>query len=133
MGLCECARLVVASSKAARACSRVDFLPGWVMCFVVDVVHDDVVGASDPPQLVCVESTDGLQVAGPHVDEQEPAFEGSSVQYRRCCMGGSFDHLHAGHKLLLTAAALYASESVHIGITGLLTCLIECGSTRVCV
>lgn len=31
-------------------------------------------------------------------------------------VGGTFDHLHHGHKLLLTYAALYSSERLHVGI-----------------
>ncbi|EGD74542.1 hypothetical protein PTSG_05906 [Salpingoeca rosetta] len=37
--------------------------------------------------------------------------------FDHCCMGGSFDHLHSGHKLLLTAAALHTRTCIHIGIT----------------
>ncbi|KAH7908881.1 hypothetical protein BJ138DRAFT_1156633 [Hygrophoropsis aurantiaca] len=33
-------------------------------------------------------------------------------------LGGTFDHLHAGHKILLSMAAWIASEKVIIGITG---------------
>ena len=33
------------------------------------------------------------------------------------CVGGTFDHLHSGHKLLLTATALVAREKVIIGIS----------------
>ena len=32
-------------------------------------------------------------------------------------MGGTFDHLHLGHKLLLTGACFYTSETIIIGIT----------------
>ena len=33
-------------------------------------------------------------------------------------LGGTFDHLHAGHKILLTMAALVARSRLIIGITG---------------
>ena len=33
------------------------------------------------------------------------------------CVGGTFDHLHAGHKLLLTATALVARKTVIIGVS----------------
>ena len=35
------------------------------------------------------------------------------------CLGGTFDHLHAGHRLLLTMAALVASRRVVCGVTGM--------------
>lgn len=33
-------------------------------------------------------------------------------------MGGTFDHMHLGHKLLLTQACLVTKGCLHIGITG---------------
>lgn len=33
-------------------------------------------------------------------------------------VGGTFDHLHVGHQVLLLCTALSASRLVHIGITG---------------
>ena len=38
-------------------------------------------------------------------------------QGNNVCVGGTFDHLHVGHKLLLTATALIAKEKVIIGIS----------------
>jgi phosphopantetheine adenylyltransferase len=34
-----------------------------------------------------------------------------------CCVGGTFDHLHNGHKILLTVSALLASSSLVVGMT----------------
>lgn len=39
-------------------------------------------------------------------------------KYKQTCMGGTFDHMHLGHKLLLTQACLITSEILHIGVTG---------------
>lgn len=33
-------------------------------------------------------------------------------------LGGTFDHLHAGHKILLSMGAWIASEKLIVGVTG---------------
>lgn len=33
-------------------------------------------------------------------------------------LGGTFDHIHSGHKLLLSMAAWIADEKVVVGVTG---------------
>lgn len=38
--------------------------------------------------------------------------------FKRVAVGGTFDHIHAGHKILLTMTALLATESVVVGVTG---------------
>ena len=67
----------------------------------------------------------------------EPDFSGSSVlnridgkgggagpdnklppTYPVVAMGGTFDHLHSGHKILLSMAAWIAHEKVIVGMTG---------------
>ena len=40
-----------------------------------------------------------------------------STQYNISCVGGTFDHMHAGHKLLLTTTALVTKKKVMIGVT----------------
>ena len=39
-------------------------------------------------------------------------------QYDHVALGGTFDHLHAGHRILLTAPTLIASHRIFNGITG---------------
>ena len=41
----------------------------------------------------------------------------SLFKYKEACLGGTFDHLHLGHKLLLTQAMLSVSERMLIGVT----------------
>lgn len=41
-----------------------------------------------------------------------------SNHYPTVALGGTFDHLHAGHKILLTMAAWLSTKRVIVGITG---------------
>lgn len=38
-------------------------------------------------------------------------------RYRNVALGGTFDHLHAGHKILLSMACLTATERIIVGVT----------------
>ena len=37
--------------------------------------------------------------------------------YPAVCLGGTFDHMHAGHRILLSEACLLATQSVTVGVT----------------
>ncbi|KAL0081529.1 hypothetical protein J3Q64DRAFT_1731636 [Phycomyces blakesleeanus] len=37
--------------------------------------------------------------------------------FSRVALGGTFDHIHAGHKILLTMAALLTNKSIVVGVT----------------
>lgn len=41
--------------------------------------------------------------------------------FQRVAVGGTFDHIHAGHKILLTMTALLAEDSMVVGVTGNIT------------
>ena len=38
--------------------------------------------------------------------------------FDKTIVGGTFDHIHAGHKILLTMTALLASKTIYVGVTG---------------
>ena len=40
------------------------------------------------------------------------------LAFSRVAVGGTFDRLHAGHRMLLAATALVSTHSIYIGITG---------------
>lgn len=53
---------------------------------------------------------------------EQPALEGNTgpiepLVFQRVAVGGTFDHLHAGHKILLTMTALLAKQSMVVGVT----------------
>lgn len=69
----------------------------------------------------------GLAVNVPAAEDQQPPPSAGTMPYKTVCLGGTFDHLHPGHKLLLTAGAYLldipeggASDTCTyiIGITG---------------
>ena len=43
---------------------------------------------------------------------------GPALQFERVAVGGTFDRLHAGHRLLLAATALVSRRDIFVGITG---------------
>ncbi|KDN60400.1 putative cytidylyltransferase [Colletotrichum sublineola] len=72
-------------------------------------------------QLVVVEAGLSLNLDGPGAEWAE-----DTPGYSIVCLGGTFDHLHPGHKLLLTAAALLLRVPVKDSTT---TCRLIVGIT----
>nr|AGU68185.1 pantetheine-phosphate adenylyltransferase [Herpetomonas muscarum] len=87
-------------------------------------------GEADDPELLkalYVAATEGFSAArqGAPIEcytadamRAAAAAGGFNPVYKYVAVGGTFDHLHAGHKLLLTTAALHATEKLRCGITG---------------
>jgi hypothetical protein len=40
------------------------------------------------------------------------------VRFDNVVLGGTFDHIHSGHKILLTMSALLASKRLFCGVSG---------------
>ncbi|KAG0257976.1 hypothetical protein DFQ27_004871 [Actinomortierella ambigua] len=51
------------------------------------------------------------------IDSAVAHYSVTEGQYRNVALGGTFDHLHAGHKILLSMTAWIASERVVCGVT----------------
>jgi len=63
-------------------------------------------------------SKPGDHVMDNEVDPDSPILPGSDPStYPVVILGGTFDHLHAGHKILLSMAAWIADEKVIVGVT----------------
>ncbi|KAK9363834.1 hypothetical protein V1504DRAFT_444726 [Lipomyces starkeyi] len=60
----------------------------------------------------------GLVVDSTDEEDGDVEDEGEEGQYPVVALGGTFDHLHDGHKILLTMAGFLARESLIIGVTG---------------
>lgn len=68
-----------------------------------------------PSQQPAQQPSQQQQEEGQGADRQQQQLLHSNV-----AVGGTFDRLHAGHRLLLAATALVATHNVYVGITGAL-------------
>lgn len=76
-----------------------NLIPAWIRAYAKRRVPDHLV---DPAHVVLM-NTDAT---------------GRSKRYNVAAIGGTFDHLHAGHKVLLSMAAWIAEEKLIVGVTG---------------
>lgn len=44
--------------------------------------------------------------------------DAKALAFPHVALGGTFDRLHAGHRLLLAVAAAVATEGIYVGVTG---------------
>jgi hypothetical protein len=50
--------------------------------------------------------------------DSNPPYRKDINGYSSTAVGGTFDYLHAGHKMLLSMAALLSNSHVTVGVTG---------------
>lgn len=50
-------------------------------------------------------------------EEVQEQGDGSLFKYGTTVVAGTFDHLHSGHRLLLTQTALLTRNEIRIGVT----------------
>lgn len=53
-----------------------------------------------------------------HASAQVEADPSKGLAFEHVAVGGTFDRLHVGHRILLAAAALICTRRVYVGITG---------------
>jgi len=63
---------------------------------------------------------DPVQSVDPKPDPPTPPVNKEPSTYPVVALGGTFDHLHAGHKILLSMAAWIADTKIIVGVTGAL-------------
>lgn len=74
--------------------------------------HRDTYPSHQAPEVLTVDAITLVPAQSDHLPQQAQGRE-----YQVVALGGTFDHLHAGHKILLTMAAWLAQERVLVGIT----------------
>ncbi|XP_003744287.1 bifunctional coenzyme A synthase [Galendromus occidentalis] len=50
-------------------------------------------------------------------DDDQPETSSNSASFKSVCLGGTFDRLHLGHKVLLSSAVARATEKLVVGVT----------------
>ena len=65
--------------------------------------------------MLCAELQEGTQSPEMQVHEDD---SGESLSFESVAVGGTFDRLHVGHRLLLAATALVSTKNVYVGVTG---------------
>lgn len=51
-------------------------------------------------------------------EQEQTAADDRPLSFSHVAVGGTFDRLHVGHRLLLAASALICTENIYIGVTG---------------
>mmetsp|Transcript_3778 Transcript_3778/g.3675 ORF Transcript_3778/g.3675 Transcript_3778/m.3675 type:complete len:301 (-) Transcript_3778:2086-2988(-) len=122
-------------SKVYNKLRRKAFDLGWNYTFEIDVLFNQesysalseslnkIIHVSDeesviPEELIAIESQ-GIKIKLDKIAELNGESKFKKYQeYDVTAVGGTFDHLHDGHKILLSLAVFLACKTVIIGITG---------------
>lgn len=71
-----------------------------------------------PPSIL---SLTRISIDPSPIDDSHPVLTQNDYRQREypvVALGGTFDHLHAGHKILLSMGAWIAKEKLIVGVTG---------------
>lgn len=80
---------------------------------------DETVSARASPTLSVLEEEERQeQEEVSHMKDGKRLLESHGYEHSTVAVGGTFDHLHAGHKLLLTVSGYLAKQTLIVGITG---------------
>ena len=74
-----------------------------------------------PPQDASLNLDTGAELQEETQLPEVPVYEAVSkepLSFESVAVGGTFDRLHVGHRLLLAATALVSTKHVYIGVTG---------------
>lgn len=77
--------------------------------------HLDLLPVHLPREPVMLQGDDATEPSKPDGEERSSS---SFPHHRSIALGGTFDHLHVGHKILLSMAALIATDRIVVGVTG---------------
>lgn len=83
-----------------------------------DIIPFDDLPISHLPTNIFPSTFDASEIEIKSLDLND-AISTLPSQYPVVALGGTFDHLHAGHKILLSVAAWIAGRKLIVGVTGL--------------
>ena len=88
----------------------------WIDISQVDNWNQQRNEAFEVHKLVVAEQETTLSSSSLSTDDYN--YNDNGQVFDKTIVGGTFDHIHAGHKILLTMTALLASKTIYVGVTG---------------
>lgn len=98
---------------ALEAVISIDDIKENAMVFAIELLRPAmgiIENESDNPRTIKKQGSNLL-------DEPQERDISTPFKYEIVCMGGTFDHMHLGHRLLLTQACLVTRRCLHVGVT----------------